>query len=210
MSELPLGMQMPEMKPRVTRPSATLTISRDGPNGIEILLGHRAETMPAFPGYWAFPGGGLSRVDKQALEQLDNFGGDSDDGDDAARLAILREMVEELGYDWDGHKLSRVDDETRSTVVEDKVNWLPAVEAGAIAASPENLQVISRRTTPPFGQMLFENTFLHLHAGAYDEIPEADLEPQTEFHEAWWARHVKLLKHGKHIASRLHLLLFHC
>jgi ADP-ribose pyrophosphatase YjhB (NUDIX family) len=58
-------------------------ITRDGEDGVEVLLGHRADTMPSFPGYWAFPGGGVSRVDKVASESL---------GISIQHCAILREV----------------------------------------------------------------------------------------------------------------------
>ena len=70
MSEIPTGMSMPAIERRGPRPSATLMITRDGDDGVEVLLGRRSETMPSFPGYWAFPGGGVSRVDKAASEVL--------------------------------------------------------------------------------------------------------------------------------------------
>ena len=70
MSEVPSGVSMPDFERKPPRPSATLMITRDGDDGVEVLLGQRCETMPSFPGYWAFPGGGVSRVDKAASEVL--------------------------------------------------------------------------------------------------------------------------------------------
>ena len=70
MSEVPSGVSMPDFERKPPRPSATLMITRDGDDGVEVLLGQRCETMPSFPGYWAFPGGGVSRVDKAASEVI--------------------------------------------------------------------------------------------------------------------------------------------
>ena len=81
-----------------SRPTTTMTLTRNGENGIEVLLGLRADTMPAFPGFWAFPGGGLSRVDTTSVEELPQL-----DGEHAKAVAAMsREMVEELGFAWDG------------------------------------------------------------------------------------------------------------
>ena len=93
MSEVPEGVAFPSMERRPPRPTATMTMTRDGPNGVEVLLGLRSPTMRAFPSYWAFPGGGVSRVDADAVEQLEGL-----EGPQAKTIAcILREMSEELG-----------------------------------------------------------------------------------------------------------------
>ncbi len=73
MSEVPEGMSLGPQQRRPPRPTATMTMTRDGEGGIEVLLGLRSETMVAFPGYWAFPGGGLSRVDAAAVEDIGRF-----------------------------------------------------------------------------------------------------------------------------------------
>ena len=57
MSEVPSGVDMPLFKRKPPRPSATLMITKQGDEGVEVLLGKRSESMPSFPGYWAFPGG---------------------------------------------------------------------------------------------------------------------------------------------------------
>ncbi len=158
------------------RPSATLMITRDGEDGVEVLLGHRADTMPSFPGYWTFPGGGISRVDKVASESL---------GISIQHCAILREVVEELGLAPQGGRLVKVDEQFRSIVVDDKANWFPLALDGDISADINGIRIISLRTTPPFGPMRFENTFLHIHASDHDEF---SLVGQTEFVDAAWMK----------------------
>ena len=49
MSEVPSGVSMPDFERKPPRPSATLMITRDGDDGVEVLLGQRCETMPSFP-----------------------------------------------------------------------------------------------------------------------------------------------------------------
>jgi endoribonuclease LACTB2 len=176
MSEIPQGMSLDALGRKPPRQSATLMITRDGADGVEVLLGHRAETMPSFPGYWAFPGGGVSRVDKVASESL---------GISVQHCAILREVVEELGLSPQNGKLITVDDDFRSMVVDDKSNWFPLALDGDLSTDITGMRIISLRTTPPFGPMRFENTFLHIHHSDHDEF---SLVGQTEFVDAAWMK----------------------
>ena len=176
MSEVPSGVSMPDFERKPPRPSATLMITRDGDDGVEVLLGQRCETMPSFPGYWAFPGGGVSRVDKPASEVI---------GISVQHCAILRELVEELGLAPQGGKLVAVEEDFRRMVVDDKANWFPLALDGDIPSDVTGMRIISMRTTPPFGPMRFENTFLHIHSKEHDEY---SLVGQTEFEDARWMR----------------------
>ena len=188
MSEVPDGVEM-RVASRKIRPSATLMLTRDGSNGVEVLLGRRAQSMPAFPEYWAFPGGGLSRVDKLAVEELEQLTGPNA----AAIAAIMREVVEELGFACDNGKIVAVDSMARNFVVEDKANWLDQVKQGNIVCDATGIRHISSRTTPPFGPVLFENTFLHIHGGSIEEVPQASIVGQTEFVEFTWQTAEQLL-----------------
>ena len=176
MSEVPSGLEMPSIERRPARPSATLMITRQGDEGVEVLLGNRSESMPSFPGYWAFPGGGVSRVDSAASEVL---------GISIQHCAILREVVEELGLAPQEGRMVAVEDDFRSMVVEDKSNWFPLALDGDISCDTQGIRVISMRTTPPFSPMRFENTFLHIHADDHDDF---SLVGQTEFEDARWMR----------------------
>lgn len=176
MSEVPSGLDMPSIERRPARPSATLMITRQGDEGVEVLLGNRSESMPSFPGYWAFPGGGVSRVDTAASEML---------GISIQHCAILREVVEELGLAPSEGRMIAVEGDFRSMVVEDKSNWFPLALDGDISCDTQGIRVISMRTTPPFSPMRFENTFLHIHADDHDDF---SLVGQTEFEDARWMR----------------------
>ena len=133
----------PDEQSRPPRPSATLMITRDGRDGVEVLLGNRSESMPSFPGYWAFPGGGVSRVDGAASDSL---------GISSQHCAILREVVEELGLAPMDGRLVSVDNNFRAMVVEDKSNWFPLALDGDIPCDTSGIRIISMRTTPPFLQ----------------------------------------------------------
>jgi len=183
MSEVPQGLTVPSHPRGPPRPTATMTLTRDGPNGVEVLLGLRSPTMRAFPSYWAFPGGGVSRVDHAAVEALTEL-----KGPEAPTVAcILREMSEELGLAPSGNGVVQLDEEARLEIINDKAHWLPLAQSGAFKVDRSGLKVLSHRITPPFGPVQFDNAFLHLHAGAYTDVPAIDLEPQTEFTEVMWA-----------------------
>ncbi|MGB1589208.1 MAG: MBL fold metallo-hydrolase [Candidatus Poseidoniaceae archaeon] len=181
MSEVPEGLEMPSFERKPPRPSATLMITRDGEEGVEVLLGKRSESMPSFPGYWAFPGGGVSRVDKEASQSL---------GISIQHCAIMREVVEELGLAPSEGRLVEVDSDLREMVAEDKANWFPLALDGDIPSDATGMRVISMRTTPPFGPMRFENSFLHIHSNEHEEF---SLIGQTEFVDARWMRPIDMI-----------------
>ena len=190
MSEVPEGVSLPSPVRGAARPTATMTLTRDGPEGVEVLLGLRSTTMRAFPNYWAFPGGGISSVDRAAVESLVEL-----EGPEAAAVAcILREMSEELGLvpTKNGVKsLSMID---RQAIVDDKKQWLPRASSKAFPVERSGIRILSHRITPPFGPVQFDNAFLHLHAGDWTTVPEIDLEPQTEFTEIMWAKPTEILQ----------------
>ena len=189
MSEVPKGVNFAPVPRRSARPTATMTLTRDGPEGVEVLLGKRSRTMRAFPNYWAFPGGGVSSVDTAAVECFPQL-----EGEEAKTIAcILREMSEELGLVPAPTSLIAIPSEARLAIVSDKKNWLPMAQNNAFPVSRENIKVFSHRITPPFGPVQFDNAFLHYHAGSSQDVPEIDLEPQTEFTEIMWAKPVEIL-----------------
>ena len=170
-----------------------MTLTRDGPNGVEVLLGRRSKTMRAFPNYWAFPGGGVSSVDQAAVEALSQLA-----GPEAASIAcIMREMSEELGLAASGDGAIAVDPEARAAIVEDKKRWLPLALEGSFPVERERIRTLSHRITPPFGPVQFDNAFLHLHLGPWSAVPAIDLEPQTEFTEVMWAQPTEILARWK-------------
>ncbi|MEJ6562515.1 MAG: MBL fold metallo-hydrolase [Euryarchaeota archaeon] len=189
MSEVPQGVALPTPTRRPPRPTATMTMTRDGPNGIEVLLGLRAPTMAAFPSYWAFPGGGVSRVDTAAIEQLDGL-----QGPQAQTIAcILREMSEELGLAPTPQGLVAIDPEVRAQIISDKTRYLPLALDGHVPHDRSGIKILCHRITPPFGPVQFDNAFLHYHAGDAATMPIIDLEPQTEFTELMWDSPLNIL-----------------
>ena len=164
MSEVHEGVSMAARARGTPRPTATMTLTRDGPGGVEVLLGLRAKTMRAFPNYWAFPGGGVSSVDRMAVETLPDLA-----GPEAASIAcIMREMSEELGLAASGTGVIALEPQARRTIVEDKKQWLPLALDKAFPVERQRIRILSHRITPPFGPVQFDNAFLHLHMGAWD------------------------------------------
>ena len=115
MSEVPEGVDVVSRARGAPRPTATMTLTRDGPEGVEVLLGLRAKTMRAFPNYWAFPGGGVSSVDRAAVEAIPALA-----GPEAASIAcIMREMSEELGLLPSGAGAVALEPTARLAIVKD-------------------------------------------------------------------------------------------
>ena len=184
MSEVPEGVVMNVAGRGPPRPTATMTLTRDGPDGVEVFLGLRSPTMRAFPHYWAFPGGGVSKVDHAAVDAIEALA-----GPEAASVAcILREMTEELGVLPNGHGLDAVPVDARAAVIQDKSQWLGLASNHAFPVDRSGVKTLSHRITPPFGPVQFDNAFHHLHAGSWQETPDIDLEPQTEFIDMMWGR----------------------
>ena len=191
MSEVPEGVNLPAFARKAPRPTVTLTLTRDGENGVEVLLGRRAESMRAFPGYWAFPGGGVSRTDHEGEAFVQN----TTSGSSSSVVAVVREMSEELGAVPNGSSVSVIDVELRKNILTDKSAFINALKDGTITLDTSGLRHISSRTTPPFGPMQFENTFFHLHIGTQEFKPSTDL--QTEFTALEWMRPSDMIERWK-------------
>ena len=191
MSEVPEGVNLPAFARKAPRPTVTLTLTRDGENGVEVLLGRRAESMRAFPGYWAFQGGGVSRTDSEGEAFVQN----TTSASTSSLVAVVREMSEELGAVPNGSSVSVIDVDLRKKILADKSAFINALRDGTIALNTSELRHISSRTTPPFGPMQFENTFFHLHIGTQEFNPSTDL--QTEFTALEWMRPSDMIERWK-------------
>ena len=108
MTEAPLTSQ-PEALPDGAVPAATLVIMRPSGSGRpdEILMVKRSTSMAFAAGAVVFPGG---RVDPDDYRVAHQFGRGMDEADGAARVAALRETLEETGLavGWPGLAESEV------------------------------------------------------------------------------------------------------
>ena len=91
-----------------------------------------------FPGYWAFTGGGVSRVDGAAVESFSVL--DVEHGKFIA--CILRETCEELGVAPNGDHVISIDENARFDVIKDKANWLPHAEDCNIPVNIDNINIL--------------------------------------------------------------------
>ena len=186
MSELPEGVKLPAANTSKIRRSASVVLSREKSGGHEILLGHRVSELASFPDYWAFPGGGISRVDIEAAKILKGKLEVRDSHEEAC-FALLREMVEEVGLSPDGNgSIIEVSSDIRESVCEDKSEWLRLVNEGRIEIEGFSCQMITDRTTPPFSPMRFQNYFFHVPMGR--SLASPTFPPgRSEFDDfRWW------------------------
>lgn len=80
---------------------------------------HRVSEVPSFPDFWAFPGGGVSRVDRKVAEENPDWLSHTEDP--VSTITLLRELVEEVGFAPDGEgSLELVDENIQNSVCEDK------------------------------------------------------------------------------------------
>ncbi len=148
-------MDAPVAQVRPPRPSASVMLWR----GEEILVCHRVSEVPAFPDYWAFPGGGVSRADRAALDQHPEWFPKRDQSERAALVALMREIVEEVGLVSSNGIFNTVNSEIRESILNDKNEWNKFVEKGELAVDDEGFCVISERITPPLAPLRFHNHF---------------------------------------------------
>ena len=159
-------MDVARAKPHSPRPSASVMLRR----GDEILVCHRVSTVPAFPDYWAFPGGGVSRIDRGPL------------------FALCREMIEEVGLT---PQLTHVDANLRAEILADKNAFVDAVDDGRITIANEGFHIISERTTPPLAPLRFHN---HFFTAKCEIDPILEEGERVEFDAYRWATPVQLLE----------------
>ena len=202
MSELPNGVELPPSEVTTPRPSASAMLSRERPEGHEILLGHRVSELPAFPDLWSFPGGSISRVDRRASQTHPEWL--SQRGDDRlATFALLREMVEEIGIAPDGKgSFVEVSSGVRELICNDKSGWLEAMESGSLSVEDFHCEIITVRTTPPQAPARFHNLFFHVPIGESGVLPSFP-PGLSEFDEFRWWRPVDLLSSWER--NELHL-----
>ncbi|MGB1569382.1 MAG: MBL fold metallo-hydrolase [Candidatus Thalassarchaeaceae archaeon] len=185
MDELPEGVELPTANVAKPRPSASLIVSRMSENIGEILLCHRVSEVPSFPDFWAFPGGGVSRVDKKVAEENPDWLIDTEER--VSRITLLRELVEEIGFAPDGNgSLELVSEEIQESICTNKEKWSEYVKNGELKLENFSSQIIAVRTMPPFAPVRFTNTFHHLSIG------DSNIQPRfskgvSEFDEyRWW------------------------
>jgi glyoxylase-like metal-dependent hydrolase (beta-lactamase superfamily II)/8-oxo-dGTP pyrophosphatase MutT (NUDIX family) len=191
MDELPEEVDLPISKIAKPRPSAAAVISRYFEDDLEILLCHRVSEVPSFPDFWAFPGGGISRVDKAAAESNSSWFSEREDRE--SMIALLREMVEEVGIAPDGNGgFLNVPVEVMDKVNESKSEWLNLVTEGKLVIDNFDPIFITERTTPPVAPIRHQNRFYHIATGENGVIAKLPTG-RSEFDDFQWWKPKKLL-----------------
>ena len=191
MSELPEGVEFPSAEVVKPHPSAAAVISRNSGDELEILLCHRVSEVPSFPDFWAFPGGGISRVDREVVESEPSWFSQRDDRD--SLIALLREMVEEVGIAPDGNGgFLNVQVEIMDKVNLNKSEWSNLVSKGELSIENFDPILITQRTTPPVAPIRHRNRFYHVPTGNYAIKPKLPTG-RSEFDEFQWWKPADLL-----------------
>ena len=150
-------------------PAASLLVVRDGPAGIEVIMGRRPSAA-VFGGLWVFPGGKVDQGDRLAGYEA------WDEGDLVWRLAALRETLEEVGVAFtEPAELEPIADHLHGSVVHDAI----AAVGGRFAV--EKLRLVSNWVTPDGVPARFDTRF-------YLVVAEGDVDPRPrhEFEESRW------------------------
>ncbi len=187
MGEAPASWTPPVATVATPRASTSVLVTREGEEGVEALLCHRVETLRAFPGFWALPGGGVNARDAKAAAMLGPRFSSISPGQRPAAAALLREVAEEVGWTIGEDGFDEVTQEQRRSILEDGGEWLAGVKGGEFACNPSGLSHIATRTTPPFAPLRFENIFWHLQAPPGSPDPTL-LDHRSEFDELRWMR----------------------
>ncbi|MFL2976658.1 MAG: MBL fold metallo-hydrolase [Candidatus Thalassarchaeaceae archaeon] len=184
MDEAPQGLQIPEGRVAKPRQSVSILLTRDGQNGIEILLAHRIPTLRAFADFWSLPGGGIKDFDHDTGDKLSSLKNVEKEWK-GAMAAILRETAEEVGLAIGESSVEKVSMKLRHSIIENPDQWINAVDSDLIPASNIMISHIGTRTTPPFAPLRFCNRFMHAHIPPGSPEPEL-LDIGSEFDELVW------------------------
>lgn len=100
----PPGQNVTEQKTMDIRPAATLVLTRDGLDGLEVLLLQRTWKAAFLPGFHVFPGGAVDDADQACRDHIAGPGDRTishtmslDEGGADYMVAAIRECFEEAG-----------------------------------------------------------------------------------------------------------------
>ncbi|MGP9832242.1 MBL fold metallo-hydrolase [Marinobacter sp. NSM] len=154
------------------RPAATLVLTRDTENGIEVLLLQRTWEAIFLPGYYVFPGGAVNEQESEAQPHAVGVeDGDIsqtmslDEGGADYMLAAVRECFEEAGIlvaqDGSG-QLIRADHPVlgeREALFRDEVSLAQLCEKHGLVVPLDRLAYLSHWVTPPGPPRRFDTRF---------------------------------------------------
>ncbi|WP_431474351.1 MBL fold metallo-hydrolase [Marinobacter sp. KM021] len=154
------------------RPAATLVLTRDTENGIEVLLLQRTWEAIFLPGYFVFPGGAVNEQESEAqphvvgVEDADISQTMSlDEGGADFMLAAVRECFEEAGIllaqDGSGRLIGAEHPVLgeRNALFRDEVSLAQLCEKHGLVVPLDRLAYLSHWVTPPGPPRRFDTRF---------------------------------------------------
>lgn len=154
------------------RPAATLVLTRDTQNGVEVLLLQRTWDAVFLPGYFVFPGGA---VDQQEIEARAHIVGSDDaeisqtmsldEGGADYMLAAVRECFEEAGIlvavDENGQTIGsdHAVHGDREAVFRGELSLADLCQRHGLTIPLDRLAYLSHWTTPPGPPRRFDTRF---------------------------------------------------
>ncbi|MDX5329092.1 MAG: MBL fold metallo-hydrolase [Marinobacter sp.] len=154
------------------RPAATLVLTRDTENGIEVLLLQRTWEAIFLPGYYVFPGGAVNEQESEAQPQVVGVEDADisqtmslDEGGADFMLAAVRECFEEAGIllaqDGSG-QLIGADHPVlgeRQALFREEVSLAQLCEKHGLVVPLDRLAYLSHWVTPPGPPRRFDTRF---------------------------------------------------
>ncbi|NDB64078.1 MAG: MBL fold metallo-hydrolase [Euryarchaeota archaeon] len=171
--------------PREPRLASSAVITRLIEGEGKMLMGLRHPEVPTFPGFWAFPGGGVSRHDREYAEGEHSA---VNEKDGAWLVALFRELTEETGFAFEADgQWGLVSDDLRDGLCNKGLIWAHAVEQGLFSVDFGLASLVTERTTPPLAPVRYTNRFYHIDFGNFALEPKQP-PGRSEFTRfKWWA-----------------------
>ena len=176
-------------RPTTPRPSATILLLRDGPEGLEVLMQQRHEEVGVFSGALTFPGGKVVPEDSSAQVRARADGVETHSDDELAFAAsAVRETFEECGVllarEAAGGPL--VGGDRAAATFDDR----PALDAGELALGDflekhdlrlalDEMTPFSHWITPVSAPRRFD-TWFYLAAVPEGQVPDAESKETVE------------------------------
>jgi ribonuclease/clavin/mitogillin len=185
--------------------AASVLLAR-GPGSQEVFVVRRAAHLRFFGGFIAFPGGGVTPADRDALPRGTESAKQPERPFLVRRLAAARELFEETGVlaarRSDGSLVSSLSDleRCRREMAAGRLPFPDILSQFGLSVRESDFTPIGSLTTPPFTPVRFDTTFFvaHLPAGQRAEVWPGELD------EGRWTTAAELLdewNHGRCLVS---------
>jgi ribonuclease/clavin/mitogillin len=156
----------------VITPAASVLLSR-GPGSREVYAILRGQHLKFFGGFWAFPGGKLTRLEADSPASID-----------ARRYAACRELFEETGVliarlpDGTFPRITKEFAECRQQLLDEQLPFERFLDERTLKIHAEDFALIGEITTPEFAPVRYATTFFvaHLPPEQTPEIWPGELE----------------------------------